>query len=117
MRLASTDLPGLYAQMSAYTPALEVVAIQTPDFAPGGGTITIPAEDSPAGVHAFAFIADSSPDTKATIQVKVEVLNGDNQGKLSTGWIDPTGQTLVFDVANADGSGLVSVTAIPPASN
>ena len=118
MRISSLELAGLYDQLNTYAPRLEVVAVRCPDQEVPP-TFVPPAQGSITGAAEFAYIADRNEDGLATIQIKVEVINGDYRGKESD-FIDPPvhGAPLTFSAANPDGSGYVeAITAVAPEAN
>ena len=117
MRISSLDLAGLYDQLNTYAPRLEVIAVQCPDQEVP--PTYRPSPETVQGAGEFAYIADHNQDGLATIQIKVEIIDGDYRGKESD-FIDPPvpGAPVTFSAANPDGSGYVeAITAVAPEAN
>ena len=120
MKMSSVQLAALYSQLDAYRPRLEVIAVDCPDQSVPP-TFVPPTEETVTGAPEFAYIADHNEDGTATIQIKVEVIDGEYRGKVSDDYYDPPapGASFSFTAVPVGESGVapVAITAVPPEVN
>lgn len=82
MRFSESELQELYEDMAAHVPPLKVVELRVPDQQPPDG-FSDTGEIGVKGTARFRAIAAANEDGKATLEIRVVVLDGTHDATVS----------------------------------